>query len=308
MNYKFSGHETFTFRYAWLPKAFRVIEKNPTIFSDEDEAMVSLGVGKNMMRSIRFWVQASDVARQSAGKLEITDFGRKLFSEFDPYLEDRRTLWLIHWKLCSNDEDPLFAWDFLLNSWPHPEFNRSETVQIFEQEARRLNRTLSVVTLAQHFDTFLHTYIPTRSKKGLVAEDNLDSPLVELELIKKIGESNIGESGRREPVYAFRRDSKPDITAELFIYCLLDFWKTKRPNEKTITFRDVAITRGSPGQIFKLPEWEIRERLEAIEKDSNGRISYLDSASEQKLFQTFAFDDPETELLSSIYRHEVSHA
>lgn len=309
MNFKFSGHETFSFRYAWLPKAFRAIERNPAIFTDEDGAMVSLGVGKNMMRSIRFWVQASGVAKNSGGgKLEITDFGRKVFRELDPFLEDRRTLWLIHWKLCASDKDPLFAWDYLLNSWPHPEFNRTEVIQIFESEARRLNRALSAVTLAQHFDTFLHTYVPTRSQKGLVVEDNLDSPLVELELIQKTGERSIGDSGRREPVYAFRRDSKPDITAELFIYCLLDFWTTKHPSERTITFRDVAVTRGSPGQVFKLAEWNIRERLETIEKDSNGRISYRDSASEQKLTLTSSSDILEEGVLSAIYQPEVSHA
>jgi epsilon-lactone hydrolase len=53
---KFSGHETFACRYAWLPKALQAVESNPRIFSDEDQAMVELGVGKNMVRSIRFWV------------------------------------------------------------------------------------------------------------------------------------------------------------------------------------------------------------------------------------------------------------
>jgi hypothetical protein len=53
-NYKFSGHETFPCRYAWLPKAVDTVNNNPAIFSDEDEAMIKLGVGKNMVRAIRF--------------------------------------------------------------------------------------------------------------------------------------------------------------------------------------------------------------------------------------------------------------
>lgn len=56
--YKITGHETFPFRYTWLPKAVKMVTNNPKIFSDEDNAMVSLGVGKNMVRAIRFWSEA----------------------------------------------------------------------------------------------------------------------------------------------------------------------------------------------------------------------------------------------------------
>ena len=52
-NLRFSGHETFAFRYAWLPKAFRALKRNAGAFADEDGAMVELGLGKNMVRSLR---------------------------------------------------------------------------------------------------------------------------------------------------------------------------------------------------------------------------------------------------------------
>lgn len=311
MNFRFSGHETFPCRYAWLPKASIVIGNNPRVFADEDQAMVALGVGKNMMRAIRFWVQTTGIAETARNsELALTDFGKQLLARdgLDPFLEDRRTLWLIHWKLSSHVEEPLFAWDYLLNRWSNPEISRTEVLRVFEQEARRLNRKLSNVTLAQHFDTFLHTYVPTRSRKGDVQEDNLDSPLVELELIQKIGERNAGETGRREALYAFRRELKPDITPELFIYCLQEFWNKRRPNEKTLTFRDVAISHGSPGQIFKLPEWEIRERLESIEADSNGHLRYRESASLQQLTRTTSPNLFENDLLAAIYQPEVAHA
>lgn len=159
-NYRFSGHETFPCRYAWLPKAFIAIDKNSRVFADEDQAMVALGVGKNMMRAIRFWVQTTGIAETAKNsELDLTDFGKRLLAKdgLDPFLEDRRTLWLIHWKLSSHVEEPLFAWDYLLNRWSNPEISRTEVLHVFEQEARRLNRKLSTVTLAQHFDTFLHT-------------------------------------------------------------------------------------------------------------------------------------------------------
>lgn len=52
--YRFSGHETFACRYSWLPKAFAELSSSPLLFTNEENAMVRLGVGKNMVKSIRF--------------------------------------------------------------------------------------------------------------------------------------------------------------------------------------------------------------------------------------------------------------
>jgi Protein of unknown function (DUF4007) len=280
-SFRFSGHETFPCRYAWLPKAVELIGRKPQLLNDEKAAMVELGLGKNMVRATRFWVQVAGLAsRQKGGDFKVTPLGQLLLGKkgHDPYLEDLQTLWLIHWHLATHVEEPLFAWDYLLNRWPHPELSKSAALRAFRQEADRVDhdRELSDVTLEQHFDTFLHSYVPTRSKKGEIQEDNLDCPLVELRLIEKIGERPL-DSGRHEPVYAFRRDAKPEITPSLFLYCVEDYWQKRRPNEKTLTFRELANETGSPGQILKLPEEDLRERMDQIHADSNRVYSYKES-------------------------------
>ena len=90
MPMKFSGHETFACRYAWLPKALQAIQRDPRVFTDEDEAIVELGVGKNMVRSIRFWVEASGMAKPAQKGLEPTKLGLLIFGEKgrDPFIED----------------------------------------------------------------------------------------------------------------------------------------------------------------------------------------------------------------------------
>src|SRR5437867_3229094 len=102
MNYRFAGHETFAVRYAWLPKAYQALRENPRLFTDEEDAMVTLGVGKNMVRAIRFWVQVAGIAEPAVGKsLRITPLGGALLDMdgYDPFLEDIKTLWLIHWNI-----------------------------------------------------------------------------------------------------------------------------------------------------------------------------------------------------------------
>jgi len=208
-----------------------------------------------------------------------TALGQKIFlgDGFDPFMEDITTLWLIHWKLSTN-ASALLAWDFLLNRWQESEFSESRVLTALQKEVDALARTASDVTLRQHLSIFLHTYLPTGGRRSDVSEDNLDCPLTELELLVKIGERDSKESGgRREPVYAFRREDKPAISHGLFAFCVNDFWNRRYPNEKTLPARAIANGHGSPGQIFKIPEQEIYQRLVEIDSITSSRIRYSDS-------------------------------
>jgi hypothetical protein len=315
---KYSGHETFPFRYAWLPKAYQAIAlEGPKALSTDEHAMVRLGVGKNMVNAIRFWMVATGIVKPlMEGGYQHTAFGRLLLDPergTDPYLEDLRTLWLLHWRLCSNSgDDALFAWDFMLNRWHQPEINRTEVLPILRQEAERERqdnggRPLSDVTLEQHFDVFLHTYVPTRSRKGEILEDNLDSPLVELDLITAVGERRVDATGRRETVYAFRRERKPEITPALFAYCLDEFWRIRHENEQTLSFRQLSSGNGSPGQVFKLPEDDLRERMSALMHDTGGCFLFRESSALPHIVRAHSPTDSD-HLLGAVYHGALSSA
>ena len=307
--YRISGHETFPCRYAWLPKAVRGLQEDPKLFGDEEVAMVKLGVGKNMVRSIRFWSQVMGMAEvETKGQeFSVTPIGTALLAKrgCDPFLEDIRTLWLLHWSLATNVPNPLLAWDFLLNRWQEPELVPSVVLKALHKEAEKQENRLSRVTLQQHFNTFLHTYYPTRGRKGEVKEDNLDCPLVELELILKIGERELDrQSGKHETIYGFNREEKPDISPELFVYCLNDFWQKRHGVESTLTLREIAHGHGSPGQIFKLPEEDVRTRVEALAHQTDGFLEYMESANLQQVQKTRVRNS--MELLKEIYSGAVN--
>lgn len=295
---RFSGHETFAFRYAWLPKAYKAIRREADAFSDENLAIADLGLGKNMVRSLRFWADAVGLAVPTKTGLLLTDFAHEVFGEggHDPFLEDVSTLWLLHWRLSSRADGGLFAWRHLLSHWPHPELTRSDALAVFVRESARLGHAHSSVTLSQHLDVFLHTYAPSRTAAGI--EDSLDGPLVELALILKAGERRTA-NGRWETVYAFRREPKPDITPALFDWCLSDYWSRLRPNEQTLTLREVAMSPCSPGQVFKLTEEDVRERLETYTTQARRRpFLYQPSAVQGLLSRRQGAPDP---TLSNVY-------
>jgi len=266
--------------------------------------MVDLGVGKNMVRSIRFWVEVMGVAVPRPDRsLEATNFGRAVFAEggFDPFLEDARTLWLLHWNIASRVEEPLYAWDYLLYKWPYAELSRSEALAAFVRDAGH-NTSHSEVTLGQHLDVFLHTYIPMRAT-GAISEESLDCPLADLELLLKVGERHIEGSARREPVYAFRREAKPEVTTALFEYCVDDYWR-RRPGEATISDRDLATAQGSVGQAFKLPEDDIRSRLDSYILSDTARPFHYQASAVQGL--VFRHAGEKHDFLANVYLEEPS--
>ncbi|MCB9257073.1 MAG: DUF4007 family protein [Chitinophagales bacterium] len=74
IKFTFSGHGSFQCRQLWLKKGCDYAQKGKN-FNDED-AVVQLGVGKNMVSSIRFWLKAFNVIDN---KDVPTDFGKRLF-------------------------------------------------------------------------------------------------------------------------------------------------------------------------------------------------------------------------------------
>ena len=261
-----------------------------------------------MVKAIRFWVEVTGIAiPEDNGGLSPSPTGKAFFDPhgFDPFLEDIQTLWVLHWNISTQMPNPLFAWDFLLNRWQEPEFSEQNILKAFEREAQRLSKKLSPVTLKQHFEVFLHTYVPTRGRKGEIMEDNLDCPLTELELISIVGERDMGER-KREAIYAFRREDKPSISSAIFAWALDDFWRKVHSNEKTLPAQVVATGVGSPGQVFKIPEQDVMSRLTEIESTTMGAFRFQESSALPQVVRESQIDT--NSLLRSAFGREVAHA
>jgi len=132
----FARHETFHPRYGWLKKGFDAVVQQPDVFTRPD-ATVTLGVGKNMVRAIRYWCRAfkllEEYPRSNTGRLldaRPASFGIKLMGAdgWDPYLERAGSLWLLHWMLV---RPPCLApsWSIVLNATSLDVFTESDLVR-----------------------------------------------------------------------------------------------------------------------------------------------------------------------------------
>lgn len=258
---RFSGHETFACRFAWLPKAVRLIARDPAAVADDERAILELGLGKNMVRSLRFWLEAFGVAQSRNGRWSLLPFGETVFGEngLDPFIERSETQWLLHWQLSTSVQNPLFAWRHILYRRMRPDFTRSELLSEMKLEGQRLGYEHSDVTLIQHADVFLHSYVGSLSSAS--PEDALDGPLVDLGLVRRLGRRRSGID-QIEPVFALTRIPIKEIGTAVVDYAISSFWTERRGGESVVTFRDLAHAEGSPAATLRLEAEDLRDHLD----------------------------------------------
>src|SRR5665647_1589103 len=75
----FGRHETFSLRFGWITKGFKGLSQDPGIF-ESDHATVILGVGKNMVHAIRYWLIASQVIEANGQSLVMTPLGKLIYA------------------------------------------------------------------------------------------------------------------------------------------------------------------------------------------------------------------------------------
>jgi len=270
----FGGHEKFVFRQSWLKKGVDLTAKDGQIFT-RDEALVKLGVGKNMVRSIRYWCLATGLLKD-AGKIGATRalaptfLAEKLLMDggWDPYLEDVGTLWLLHWQLATNQEKAL-VWFLTFSVYLESEFNKKRLSAFIAKQFDLLKVRTTSGSITREVDCCLRTYVPSRTMKGGISEEGLDSPLVELDLIRFFPDSGS---------YHFNVGPKISLPTSIFGYALLNFLPLFAKNRRTVTVEECVYKPGSPGQIFKLDENSVMEFIEKLENKSQGLIRFQETA------------------------------
>jgi len=258
-----------------MPKVAEQILAGKDVLSDIDNGILKLGLGKNMVEALRCWVVAYQIATNETTGWQLTPMGNRLFADngLDPFLDDPSTPWVLHWLIATNRKAPFFAWECLFNRWSAEEFTASQVLDAFKKESALGTKSVTEVSLKQHWDVFLHTYRPAKFDKG---EDSLDSALAILRLIVPSGERP-APNGGWEAIYAFDTSPKVGLSQQMFAYFLHDWWNHEFPDETAVPFREVFNSDYSPGRILKMGEREIALRLSDLEKWQPERFAVIDS-------------------------------
>ncbi len=224
----FARHETFYIRDGWLRKGIKLVNEMGFDFLKSEEAPEVLGMGKNMVNALRFWLQATNIIvpqTNSKNKYEASDFA-KLINDNDPYLEDEGTLWLIHYHLVINKELAT-TWYWFFNIFNHKEFDYETFIHWLKNYTITENYKVAESSLKKDFQCLLNTYLFEKMlSKNNSPEDNLNCPLRNLRLIKQSGLKS----------YQLNRINRRTLHPRIFFY-IVKKWQEKynKPLETTIS-------------------------------------------------------------------------
>lgn len=267
----FGRHESFALRYGWLTKGFQAFQQENKIFSSPD-SIITLGVGKNMVNSIRHWLRAAQLIIDSPEKKETTPLGEAIFSKdgWDPYLEDEATIWLIHWLLATNPQHAT-AWYWFFNCFHKPEFTSKEvSSSLIDFIEEQITTKTSSNTIKHDAAVLLRMYVQTRKSNQTTVEEALDSPL---SLLKLLTYSSLARTYQSN---FLQRDGLPPSILGFAVTQLFKYKdKTELPIEDLMYSKNGDV---APGLIFRLSEVALLTKLEQLICDFPGIYEIRDTA------------------------------
>lgn len=280
----FGRHESFALRFGWLTKGFQAFEENNEIFSDDD-AVVVLGVGKNMVNSIRHWLRAAQLIESGAEGHKTTGLGRALFSKengWDPYLEDEATIWLIHWLIATNPEHAT-SWYWFFNLFHKPEFTSQEAANALLDFAKEnIDAKFSATSVKNDCAILLRSYVQSKGNITTPVEEALDSPL---SLLRLITYSSATKS------YQSRLERRDNLPLGVLGFAVADLFQKRGiseiPIEHLMYSRDGYV---APGLLFRLTENGLLTKLEQLINDLPGIFKIDDTAGIHQLYRLQEFD------------------
>lgn len=254
---RFRAHETFFIRKGWLYKGMKNIVRDRTVFmGDNGNPMDILGIGANMVKSMRYWLQAVGLtAEPPTGKRyqELTPFGEIVY-ENDRYIEEMGTLWFIHYKLATNEIDAT-SWYFFFNEFNRNEFSRDDFVKQLNAYILMNESEVSERSLDDDFNCIANTYVPRiKSNPGKVhPESNIDCPLGELSLVDIIS--------KKAKIY---KKSVPKLD-NIHPLAVLGVIVDQARGEKSIKISSIQSDKCNAGKVFNLDIITLTNLLNRIE-------------------------------------------
>ena len=255
---KFGGHQSFHLRDQWLYKGLYWTSQSPQILSNNlknsEKAIRAMGVGKNMVDSIRYWLKATGLIKTSIKGFALTETARKIL-EKDPYFELDGTLFLIHYLLVTNKESAI-AWYWFFNHFSVNEFEKESLENaFFAYISIKTDRKVKDTTLDKDLNCLLRMYqsINWTGKKNPETEN--PSPFTRYGWIEKRGDKFIRN-----------KLNINDFNIHIFAHLLYIFWSRGLGQPESVKLEDLSIKENSPGRIFCFSLEEMNDLIEACSK------------------------------------------
>lgn len=250
IKYSFSGHESFQCRHLWLKKGYDYVNNNKS-FNDLD-AVVELGVGKNMVASIRYWMKAFNLITLDN---DLTEFAHKLLADdgYDPYLEDEATQWLLHYQLVKNGIASIYSIVFNELRREKIGFTKENFISFInrKEESEKIGR-FNTKTLGEDFSVFSKMYLRSEAQTK-DREDSFSGLLTELDLVKCYNKG-------KEEFFIIENSERIEIPDEIILFAILD----NENFDLSLNLNTIEQNPNSVGTVFAINKPGLQTKIENI--------------------------------------------
>jgi len=266
--YVFSGHDSFQCRDLWLKKGFDFLISGNS-FNDSD-AVVKLGVGKNMVSSIKFWLRAFNIINSEDN---LTEFGKKIFDDengYDPYLEDEATLWLLHYQLIKRRYASTYT--ILFNDFRKEKmfFNKKVFANYIKRIwDKKISSNFNENTIHRDFGVFANLYKNISQESN--SRDSYTGILSEIDILKS--NRSAGDDS-----YYIENAERDNLSEFVILYSILD----NENYSDSISLNSLEFDIDSPGSIFALNRSGLLNKIEEIVSTFKD-ITFTDQAGIKEL-------------------------
>lgn len=283
LRYIFSGHESFYCKSLWLKKGYDFVKAGNN-FNAED-AVVHLGVGKNMVAAIRYWLRAFGLLEEG-NPTEIANFLFDSENGKDPYIEDLGTLWLLHYYLVKTELASIYKLFFIdFQKEKNNEFTREQLQHFLKHKnaetayANRYNEN----TVKRDIGVLLQNYVMPKQDRP---NEDFAALLLNLNLIRQSESDN-------KTLY-FNIKGKSELVPEIFLYAVID----DKKEEQIVSFdrlMDLSL-------IFCLSKTELIDTVLLLVEKYPKYLRYTDDGGIKQLF--FIKEIDKNEVLEKYYTRQ----
>ncbi len=256
VKFRLKGNASFTLRDGWLTKGLMAVDRNPKVFKN-NSGMDELGVGSAMAVSIKYWLSACSLLDNSSEGVVLSSLGRTIL-DFDPYINDYFTLWILHYELVTNPELSTVFYLFF-NRMEDYEFDRESLVKNMIELFKDYTSTedFSEKTLADDCSVLINMYGRVRKPED-DPEDNLTSPFSELGILR--------------PVQKKWKCKCPDyrrLPKEAVLYMMVK----QMQGEQSIHIEALLNDEKSVGKVCRINRVLLNEYLDELESTGDIRVN-----------------------------------
>ena len=266
----FSGHDSFPCRTLWLKKGYDFIKNNGN-FNDVN-AVVTLGVGKNMVSAIRYWYKVFGFNSEKFGW--IADYLFDNDNGKDKYLEDLATLWLLHFLIVYYNDATLYNMFFAMFQRERKVFDREHILNFVKRKLVEAQKetAFNENTVRRDIATLLLNYcLPKKPQSN----DEYSTLLLDLDLIRQTDKTDKHDEQNNFDYY-FNIEGKRKVTDEIFLFAVI---VANEDNSQVIDYELLQ----EIGLIFCMTDLETIDMLKNLSEKYPEYLSYADHAGIRNL-------------------------